>query len=309
MDSRLLEKYILGNTNEEESKQALEWIEQSEANKQEYLAQRKLYLISLCRSDVLLEGKTRSGFRLSIAREFLKIAAVLFIGILGTYLYLNYCNDEKGKETMQCFYTPPGQRAELSLEDGTHIWLNANSKIVYPTRFNKECRNVRLTGEAFFKVKHDANRPFVVTANCYQIQVKGTEFNVFAYGKKDCEVDLVRGSVCVTTPNKLTANLCPGERLYNKNGRIVKGKILDSDYFRWRDGMISFDGVTIETMVEKLKLYYGVNIRIADNRVKRYRYTGKFWTSDGIEQVLKVLQLDRKLNYKKESDENSYIIY
>lgn len=309
MDSRLLEKYILGNTNEEESKQALEWIEQSEANKREYMAQRKLYIISLCRSDALLYRKVRPGFKLSIARELLKIAAVLFIGILGTYLWLNSENSNKGKEAIQCFYTPPGQRAELSLEDGTHIWLNANSKIIYPTRFNKECRNVRLTGEAFFKVKHESNRPFIVRANGYKVQVKGTEFNVLAYGRKDCEVDLLKGAVSVITPNKLVANLSPGERLYNKNGRIVKGRIIDSDYFRWRDGMISFDGVTIEAMVEKLKLYYGVDIRIADNRVKRYRYTGKFWTSDGIEQVLKVLQLDRKLNYKKESDANSYIIY
>jgi ferric-dicitrate binding protein FerR (iron transport regulator) len=189
------------------------------------------------------------------------------------------------------------------------VWLNANSKITYPSKFKKGERNVSLQGEAFFKVAHDAARPFTVNAKGYRVQVLGTEFDVLAYDGENCEVNLLRGKVHVLTPDNKVADLNPGERVYTCNGQVVKGEIVHPEYFRWRDGLICFDNMTIGVMADKLGRYYGVKLKITNSRIASYRYTGKFWSSDGIEHVLEVLKRDHKFSYTKDNEKNLYIIY
>ena len=252
--------------------------------------------------------KTKKIAIYPVLKEIMKIAAIFAIAVAGVYYWMNTKETEK-KSTMECLYTPAGQRAELTLEDGTHVWLNANSKITYPSKFKKGERNVSLQGEAFFKVAHDAARPFIVNAKGYRVQVLGTEFDVLAYEGENCEIDLLKGKVHVLTPDNRVADLNPGERVYTCDGQVVKGEIVHPEYFRWRDGMICFDNMTIGVMAEKLGRYYGVKLRIANAKIASYRYTGKFWSSDGIEHVLEVLKRDHKFSYTKDNEKNLYIIY
>jgi len=312
MNAELLDKYIAGNASQEETKEVVDWIEQSDENMREYMAHRKLYDITLWRTKEISDEEdvpARKSTVRVVFTESLKIAAILIIAILGTYYYINNKNPKvKNVLTFQSVYSPSGQRAEVTLEDGTHVWLNANSKITYPSNFEKEHRNITLQGEAYFKVTPNVHRPFIVNAQGFKIKVLGTEFNVVAYNKKDCEVDLLKGSVHITTPDNQVADLKPGERIFSQNNLVVKGQILHPDYFRWREGLICFDDISIRDMVEKLKLYYGVNIKVNNKEILSYRYTGKFWTSDGVEQVLRVLQLDHKFTYKRDEENNKFII-
>jgi ferric-dicitrate binding protein FerR (iron transport regulator) len=313
MDAKLVEKYITGFASQDEKKDVWEWIEQSDENMNEYMSQCKLYILTLWRTESLqkVQGERKKTIKFAIYPIFkgiIKIAAIFIIAVVGVYYWMN--KEEAGKEsTMECLYTPPGQRAELTLEDGTHVWLNANSKITYPSKFKKGERSISLQGEAFFNVAHDAARPFTVNAKGYQVQVLGTEFDVLAYDDENCEVDLLQGKVHIVTPDNKMADLLPGERIFALNGHVVKGNILHPEYFRWRDGLICFDNVTIGAMVDKLERYYGVEIKIANKKIESYRYTGKFWSSDGIEHVLNVLKLDHKFSYSKDNEKNLYIIY
>lgn len=248
MDAKLLEKYITGFANQDETKEVWEWIEQKDENMDEYMSQRKLYILTLWRADSMQEirnegAKTKKNTIYRVFKEIIKIAAIFVIAVAGVYYWMNTKKIEK-KSTMECLYTPPGQRAELTLEDGTHVWLNANSKITYPSKFKKEERNVSLQGEAFFKVTHDATRPFIVNAKGYRVQVLGTEFDVLAYEGENCEIDLLQGKVHVMTPDNRVADLNSGERVYTCDGQVVKGEILHPEYFRWRDGLICFDNTS-----------------------------------------------------------------
>jgi len=313
MDAKLLEKYIAGFANQDETQEVWEWIEQKDENMDEYMSQRKLYILTLWRTEAMKKVRDESVKTKKIAiypvlKEIMKIAAIFAIAVAGVYYWMNTKGTEQ-KSTMECLYTPAGQRAELTLEDGTHVWLNANSKITYPSKFKKGERNVSLQGEAFFKVAHDAARPFIVNAKGYRVQVLGTEFDVLAYEGENCEIDLLKGKVHVLTPDNRVADLNPGERVYTCDGQVVKGEIVHPEYFRWRDGMICFDNMTIGVMAEKLGRYYGVKLRIANAKIASYRYTGKFWSSDGIEHVLEVLKRDHKFSYTKDNEKNLYIIY
>ena len=102
------------------------------------------------------------------------VAAVIIIGLLGLNLYKMVQPATVGENTVE---VPKGQRASLMLSDGTKIWLNSQSKLIYPTQFSDKERNVRLEGEAFFDVAHKEHLPFVVHSPLLAIKVLGTKFN------------------------------------------------------------------------------------------------------------------------------------
>lgn len=307
MDKEILQRYVEGNVTPEEIIAVVDWLDEDESHVREFMALHKLNDISLLNQPVGLADtqKKKKSFSLrKICYELAKIAAIVLLFWGGTKLFET--NPEEDTVTYQTLFVPAGQRAELILPDSTRVWVNARSKLVYPVNFGKGTRQVELNGEAYFDVIHNEQQPFIVKTSQMDIQVLGTEFNVTAYsGSSDFEVSLLRGSIELSSP-RLSSNYRVKERenVRLQDNKLIINSIADYDYFRWKEGLICFNNESVSTIIEKLRLYYDINIEVHNQKFLNSRYTGKFRSKDGIEQVLKVLQIEHKFTYTKNNDLN-----
>lgn len=309
MNPELLQKYIAGNATEAEKQRVTKWIQENPENMREYMAQRKLHDMALWRTEPVAEENSRERKHFSlrgVCMEAAKIAAVLAIVLLGTHYWTGKHQVPEDK-TWQSIYVPAGQRAELMLADGTKVWLNSRSTLTFPGSFKGNIRNVKLDGEGYFAVTKNVEQPFIVETNKCNVKVLGTEFNVMAYAADSVwETSLLEGAVEILVPgsNNSGMRLEPNMMASLKGNRLVKGRIKEADYFLWREGLLCFNDISVRDMIEKLKLYYGVDIVVNNTRILKNRYTGKFRTKDGVEHVLKVLKLKNKFTYTKNDETN-----
>jgi transmembrane sensor len=307
INNEILHKYLIGETSDEENAEIVRWADEDPEHVAELKALGIVYDASIWNQDNNSQDRKYIPFRkrlLSYSIKAAKIAAVLAVGVFLTYFVqqLTY------KPKMLSFYTPAGQRAELTLEDGTHIWLNANSKITYPSTFDKSHRDVILEGEAYFNVIHEQHRPFTVKAGGYQVKVLGTEFNIKAYKNQKYEIDLIRGSVHVTTPNNEESDLKPGNRIFVQEKQILKGNIEHPEQLEWKNGLISFNEETLGDIFNKIELFYDIRIDCKNASLLDSHYSGKFRVRDGVDHIMKVLQIDNNFNYSISSDRSTVTI-
>jgi hypothetical protein len=149
---------------------------------------------------------------------------------------------------------------DITLIDGTRVWLNSGSSITYPTAFVGGKRTVTLKGEGYFDVAHDEKKPFIVNARGTDIQVYGTEFNLNAYDdNSELKVTLVKGSVGVTN-NQQKQMIVPGEQAVVKdNIRVAKDVDID-EVTAWKSGSFSFSGQSIDEIMKQFARWYDVEI-------------------------------------------------
>lgn len=306
MNQDILKRYIKGYATLSEKEQVLLWAKADDRNMKELLALRKLYDMTTWKKD---EGKIdlKKKHKLSVLYKISAVAAV-FLLLLVTNWYTYHMNNKTPEIIMQTIRVPAGQRAELTLADGTNVWLNAGSTLIFPNHFETGEREVSLDGEGYFDVKKDVQNPFIVKTGKSDIKVLGTEFNVLAYDKSSLfEVSLLNGAVDVLT-NERVIGLQPNEKLYLSGSRLVKEQIQNYDYLLWKDGLICFDDEPVDLVVSKLELYFDTQIIIENASFMKKKYTGKFRTKDGIEHILKVFQLKDDFIYEKDDEKNVILI-
>lgn len=309
MNTELLQKYISGNATETEKQHVTEWMQESPENMREYMAQRKLYDIALWRTKPVIEENKQQKKRFTLRTlwiEAAKVAAIFAIILLGTH-YWSEKHQVQKSESLQSIHVPAGQRAELMLADGTKVWLNSLSTLTFPGNFDGDIRNVKLDGEGYFAVTKNAKQPFIVETNKCNVKVLGTEFNVMAYATDSIwETALLEGAVEILSPGTSVSGmrLEPNTMASLKGNKLIKERIKAPEHFLWREGLICFNNVSVKDMLEKLKLYYGVDIIINNTKILNNHYSGKFRTRDGLEHVLKVLKLNNKFTYKKDDEKN-----
>lgn len=246
----------------------------------------------------------------SLGTELIKIVAVVAV-TLGLSLLYQFVSDKNGVVPMQSIYVPTGQRVNITLSDGTNVWLNARTKIVYPAVFDKSVRQVTVDGEAYFDVAKDKKRPFIVETGKCNMEVLGTKFNVEGYSDKDdFEVTLMEGSVRVASRIGLgdTLMLKPDSKAcLQKDGRLKVIPVDDYNPYRWKEGLICFRNESFLSIMNDLEKYFGVSIVVENKNVLKYYFTGKFRQADGIDYALRVLQRD--IRFKYERDDENQIIY
>lgn len=311
MDQKILHRYIAGEATQEEKEVVTRWLDADKRNMKEFLTHRKLYDISIWQQESTPVAKDKLSFKKkrwtlhSIAIELSKIAAIFIIAFTVLYSFL-INKDTIDPASMQTIFVPPGQRAELTLTDGTKVWLNAKTTFTFPNKFSGNSRDVILDGEGYFDVTKNVDKPFIVKTDKYNIKVLGTEFNVTAYsGSPIFETSLLKGAVEVfspTTNDKIS--LKPNTRTYVENGILKKNAIEHNSYFLWKEGLICFFDEPVDKIIEKLELYYDVKIDVQNKELLKNRYSGKFRSKDGVEHVLKVLQLSNTFTYTKDNDLN-----
>ena len=225
------------------------------------------------------------------------VAAVLIIGLIisTTFFYLKSDRFITGYTTIE---TPRGEKSKVFLPDGTEVWLNANSSISYPT-FSTSKREVKLDGEAYFKVKHDDNIPFIVSTVRCDIKVLGTEFNVMAYEMlKRNEVTLFKGRVEVQTPEK-SAVLKVGQTFHvSDNGQYIADANLNQTH-SWVENKLNFQRIPFSELVMRLENWYDVDISYDESSLANTEFTGTFKNEETIWQVLDALKVYMPIKYKK----------
>lgn len=249
--------------------------------------------------------------RISLLGYLNRIAAAAIFLLLITltgYLYIDKRHIQTAIAQMYTISAGKGERASVTLPDGTKVYLNAKSTLSYPASFSLNERTVQLTGEAYFEVKHDADIPFIVKTEEIQIKVLGTTFNLYAYPDDSWfEASLVEGCIEVTpyrNPEK-QVHLSPNHKArYNhETGEInVMGTDLRVET-AWKRGDLIFRNQPFKEIIGQLEIFYGVNIT-ADREYPEELFTGSYHENDII-QVLKNLQQHYAFEYQKSGNEIS----
>ena len=312
MNKDILYKFFEGNASFEEEAAVKQWMEESAENRLAFLKERKLFdaMLLLGNEEIIKNGKKRFSINLSSLRtELIKIAAVVAITLGGSYFYYQ-SSLEKELMAMQTITVPAGQRINITLVDGTNVWLNARTSLSYPVKFGKNNRQVVLDGEAYFDVTKDKSKPFIVQTDNYNVEVLGTQFDVNAYSETgEFETTLMSGSVKVASASDSTQKITlkPNNKVFLQDGKLYVTAVDDYNPYRWKEGLICFKNETFTSIMKDFEKYYGLTIQVKNKNVFKYVYTGKFRQTDGIDYALRVLQKDIKFTYQR--DDENQIIY
>ena len=183
--------------------------------------------------------------------------------------------------------TPAGGQYQVTLADGTKVWLNALSTIKFPTSFNGPDRTVELTGEAYFEVSKDKSKPFLVRANGIKVEVLGTRFNVNAYtDEATLRTTLLEGAVKLTKGNAALV-LTPGQQgqTASTGGFSIVPDADTDEAVAWKNGYFSFDDADIREVMRQLARWYGIQVKYEGNPTNAL-FWGKMGRDLNLTQVL-----------------------
>jgi len=209
---------------------------------------------------------------------------------------------------------PYGNQSKLILSDNTVVWLNAGSRLVYPTFFNGKTREVLLFGEAFFEVSKNAEKPFIVKTSDIEIKVLGTQFNVSAYAEdKVIQTVLKEGSVAIRQNNATFFDseilLKPNQMAsFSKSSNETKLYDVDASYYTlWTKGLLSFDDVDFNRILKKVERFYNITVNFSEPILGTIRISGKLDLKRNKDEVLEYLEKVSLTNINKVND-NQYVV-
>ena len=202
--------------------------------------------------------------------------------------------DIDSPDTTEIFHTleiPRGGEYLLTLSDGTMIYLNSESTLSFPVKFQGKERKVYLTGEAYFKVAKNTEHPFVVTAGELEVLVTGTTFGVRAYkDEKDIQTTLESGQVTVRVEGK-SVKLVPNKQvLFNKSTMGLEVRDVDVDlYLAWADGRLVYDNCPLEKILTDLGRWYNIDVFYSRDELRSYQFSLNMKKHEEFTQVLELI--------------------
>ena len=226
-------------------------------------------------------------------------AAIVLIGLLGTNLFFLLDKDTGLTNIVE---VPRGQRVALTLSDGTKVWLNSNSKFVYPAQFSSEERDVRLEGEGFFDVTPNPDKPFIIRSGEARVKVLGTSFDFKSYKEDEfIKLTVSTGKVRVNVADQdLQLAVSPNEHLsINKiDGNVRKESIEENNYIKWIHGSLYFNKEPIREVIKTINRTYNRKV-ILQCKNCDYRITGTH-DNKSIEAVIEAICFTTGLRSKRE---------
>ncbi len=309
MDKELLYKFLRCQTTEQEEKLLADWLEADAEHR------RELDAMQLTMEGMALRGPAFSGLVaqkrpgvFSLRRFALRAAAAAAMIALAAGIGFRVASDRQAgwASQMTVVEVPAGNRMLITLGDGTQVWLNAGTKLEYPSVFAEKKRHVKVSGEAMFDVAHDAARPFVVETFACDIEVLGTKFNVAAdETKRSFSTALMNGSVKLSgrLAGETPITMHPNEEVHLSGGRLAMHQITDPDEYLWPEGIISISNIGFADLMVKFERVFDVRIGIECPQMPEITYgRGKIRVSDGIDHALSVLQMASDFRYEKDPD-------
>ena len=207
---------------------------------------------------------------------------------------IEMANDNKNNELI----IPKGGEYQVVLADGTKVWLNSASRLIYPQSFMGKERRVVLSGEAFFDVTHDAERPFVVETSRMNVKVLGTRFNVNDYDdNEEVSTTLVNGSVEIVSGGQQAFRLVPGEQAYGKENELEKREVNVRLYTSWIDGKFLFNNTELEEIAKQISRWYDVEIFFSNESVKKVRFTGAIVKFKPLEDLVRMIESTSQVRF------------
>lgn len=250
-------------------------------------------------------------------------AAVALLITAGAYYYTSL------REPLVAKFTSKGEKSTFMMEDGTRVTLNADSKLEYAANFPQESREVYLTGEAFFDVHSDAQKPFIIHTNKMDIKVLGTAFNVKSYpNETSTEATLLKGAIEVTVADNPSEKIIlkPSQKLVVNNYDSTKKRsvalkdvvpaLTTMTYFQQKDTVIMetswlqnklvFQDEDFETLARRMERWYNISIRFNKTGMKQLRFTG-ILEGETVAEAFSALHLTEDFKYRIE--DSTIVIY
>ncbi|MCW9706633.1 FecR family protein [Fodinibius salsisoli] len=334
MNKRILEKFFNNKASEAEVQKVLEWFDTQKLNPQKIQSLEELW-DQIDESDFVSHNPEQilrnihqeidtSDAKQNVAEKkpvktlhqqgqslliWGSVAAILIV--VGIFSFRGAGDWQPGKEKEQITkIAEMGQKKMLTLADGTEIHLNAGSSITFPEQFSVKKREVVLSGEAFFKVKEDSARPFIVQTKNLSTTVLGTSFNVRSYDNdQQSDVSLVTGKLKVqpsdTTREATSYVLAPGEAvvLDKRNNTLEQTRFDTGIRLGWTEGVLVFENAGKDEIITRIERWYGVTIKV-ENREKsvdqQWKYRGIF-KDESLEDVLKGISYVKNFTYQIEN--------
>ena len=244
---------------------------------------------------------TVKSVKFSYGRLISRVAAVLVLGLI-SYVAVSWLSQEDQNVAAIAIVkeNPRGQKSKIQLPDGTVVWLNAESKLRYPEIFEDPVRKVYLEGEAFFDVKHNPARPFVIDLNGGRIKVLGTSFNVRVYpGDQEIETTVLTGKVAFQSADAATSDILPGEQVvYQKSNKVLIRQPIDAgEVIAWTKGELIFKDESLKEVSKELERWFNVKINVRNKKVLKCRITANF-NNKSLEEILKNIKVILPIDYE-----------
>ena len=325
INKEVLSRYISGKFTRDD-RQYIEQIFRDESYHSELQKYLKEDWFSICKNDVLEEHDLKHVLHelyynikhqqqhrrrrviKTLWRTYSRIAAVLLFPLVLAYGIIFYQSEFARKQEMSHnisyaqIHAPLGSRISFTLPDGSTGWLNGGSSLEYPMIFGKS-RDVVLSGEAYFNVVKDENKPFKVKIANMMISVLGTKFNVAAYND-DENVDVVLESGKVRLYDlelKKYIELKPDERVVYKKDKhkvLSKSKVNARKFSSWKEGKLVFRNDPIEEIAKRLSRWYNVDIEVRKKSTASDLRLRATFEDEDIEEVMRLLKLTLPIEYE-----------
>lgn len=328
-------KYITGNVSAEEAVLVKQWIQEGEANEEEYVRLYESWHHALEHDGIALDTEQAWQKQKQIIQQssnpiirpmlsyLLRIAVVLLLVCTAGYYVFNSFSLSKNEH-----YAAKGQKLKVLLEDGTIVWLNGGSSLKYNASFAKDNRTVILNGEALFDIKPNAaGLPFIVQTDKFIIRDIGTVFNVKSYANdQHFEAAVVQGEISIEPKAGEVSALKDKVHLLHQQAVKIptnrREKLLSvlttkkkdvspieplkimtvtpvqmQAYSGWKDGVLMFESERFEEIAHALENVYNVNINIEDEALRNYIYSGTFRDKNTVYAILDVIKKTTPLKY------------
>jgi len=325
----LIQRYVAGSATSEEKEKLKKWMEQSSENRRLVQDVKNIWDNTPTENfEVNVEEAWKYFEKRRMKKKqfaqhprkpqktliyFYRVAAVLLVSLFASYVLYTQIQFESEQSqqheqlvTMQELATGVGDKAEVTFSDGSRVILNASSKIEFPQKFQSQKREVFLEGEAYFEVKHDSKRPFLVHNKNVEVEVLGTKFNVRGwYDDPDVEVVVQTGKVAVkvidnTILDQKEAILTDGNYTKVKSGisPLSVQKVDVREHLVWMSGGLFFDNEPLKYVVKDIERRFDVNIKIVNEEYMDIPFTSTFYEAD-LNEVLSIISSTMKLNYER----------
>jgi len=309
IDEQLLLAILEETASEQDKQQFQEWLRADSENKDLFQKMQKIWKsskeievfqkIDEAADWKIVKAKAGKTVKLNRAKHFMRYAATVLVLVSLSFLYLYQTTPGFGKYAQ---HKTSQKKDQIILADGTEVFLNKQTKIIYPKSFDSKIRNVEMEGEAYFQVKPDPTKPFIIKSGNARIEVLGTSFNVRNESDGTTIVSVNSGKVSLKNQKtQEVVYLTKGEKGIIKKNQVSESTNQELNYQSWKTGVLIFKNTPMSKVFTDIETYYGVKITNRSTKLDTLTYTNSF-TNIGIDKVIDELELLLKVQVTRKGN-------
>lgn len=309
----LLDRYLNGQTSAEENQQVENWLQQQnnpDSTWQKLNQNDKTQWLTDIFSDIqkdihFSEPKIVKLPKRRYTWQTIAAIAASIIILLAVFKERPAFQEFLHPQVLTTLNVPADQKRQIILPDGSTVWINSESELKYPEKFNGTVREVYLSGEAYFDIHHDTSKPFLIHTDKLVTTVLGTAFNI----KEDkihhtITVTVTRGKVGVANEGKQLGIITPNQQIsFNLlNEKFIQKEIDAQEVIAWQEKELRFDDITFEAAAAQLEKRFQVKINFSNDHLKKCQFSGTALTGEKLDRILKVICSFNKATYQIKTD-------